>query len=45
MGWALITGWGGWESKGIIIFGLIPRLPASVDMLSSDSCPLYEFRL
>lgn len=31
--------WGGWESKGIIILGLIPLLPASVDMLSSDSCP------
>lgn len=26
-------------SKGIIIFGLIPRRPASVDMLSSDSWP------
>lgn len=36
--------WGGWESKGIIIFGLIPRLPASVDMLSSDSCPRHQIR-
>ena len=31
--------WGGCESKGIIILGLIPRRPASVDMLSSDSWP------
>ena len=31
--------WGGCASKGIIILGLIPRRPASVDMLSSDSWP------
>lgn len=35
--------WGGWESNGIIIFGLIPLLPANVDMLSSDSCPEKEY--
>lgn len=30
---------GGWESKGIIILGLTPLRPASVDTLSSTSWP------
>lgn len=36
--------WGGCASKGIIILGLIPRRPASVDMLSSDSWPKKRAR-
>ncbi len=33
--------WEGWESNGIIIFGLTPLRPAKVDTLSSPSWPAH----